>query len=237
MFSKSRPEISSTDVVETLGMNQATAHRFLLTLEKTGAIRSTKRGYYALGEKIVELGQVYEESGAMTILIRPVLEALSRTLRESVMACRLSRTGPICVAVANSSQPISVNISVGTVLPFHTTAQGKLWLAEMEEAKKAKVLEHSIVAANTGKSYTDVKTTQTLSKELAQIRSDGFATNMGDNEPDIAAVSVPVRRSSGQMVLSLSAFGLLRRFDNDLIENAKTELRAAALRIGNKHWP
>ena len=63
--------------VDQLGLNNATAHRFLMTLEAAGALRATKRGYFALGPKIDELGQVSEETGAIGILLQPELEAVS----------------------------------------------------------------------------------------------------------------------------------------------------------------
>jgi len=59
----------------------------------------------------------------------------SRALNESVMASNLARNGPTCVAVTNAKRAISVNITIGTALPFHTSARGKLWLAEMSKGR------------------------------------------------------------------------------------------------------
>ena len=140
----------------------------------------------------------------------------------------LPSNGPTCVAVANSTRAISVNITVGTVLPFPTSAQGKLWLAEMARDARKPYLENAVIA---GSSF-DSAELEKLHKEIDQVAKNGFATNLGDNEPDIAAVSVPVRNADGTMVLSLSAFGLLRRFDSQFAESAKMELSDAAERIG-----
>ncbi len=227
LFSSRQREISTATVVERMGMNTATAHRFLLTLEHAGAVRSTKRGYYALGPKIEELGWIAEETDALAQVLQPEIDALSRELNESVMVCRLTRQGPTCVAVANSTRPISVNITVGTLLPLQSTAQGKLWLAEMSPAERDARLSAQPVAGSPALGIDAVK----LEDELASIRKQGYALNLGDNEPDIAAVSVPIRDAAGKTVLTLSTFGMLSRFDTDFLEQARERLLATADRI------
>lgn len=228
LFSPSQREISAGTVVERMGMNTATAHRFLMTLEHAGAVRSTKRGYYSLGPKIEELGWIAEETDALGQILQPEIDTLSRNLNESVMVCRLTRQGPTCVAVANSSRAISVNISVGTLLPLHATAQGKLWLAEMSPSERSSRLSVQSVVGT----QVPMPEAGKLEEELAEVRKQGYALNLGDNEPDIAAVSVPIRDAAERVVLTLSAFGMLSRFHAGFLDTARDQLLAAAVRIG-----
>jgi len=69
---------------------------------------------------------------------------------------------------------------------------------------------------------------------LEKIRKDGVALNLGDNEPDIAAVSVPIRDKTGRMRLSLSVFGLLSRFSEDFVSRCRPALLSAAGEIGRR---
>ncbi|MEM1298064.1 MAG: IclR family transcriptional regulator [Pseudomonadota bacterium] len=225
LFSEGAPEISTATVVEGLGMNTATAHRFLMSLEECGALISTRRGHFMLGPRVEELGRLAEVSNGWSALVQPKLEALSKDLGESVMACRLSSNGPVCVAVAHSQQTISVNIRLGTLLPLHLSAQGKLWLADMPEASRSRKLKSLPVL---GPIAPDI---EALNAELATIRKQGFALNLGDNEPDIAAVSIPLRDRTERMCLSLSVFGLLSRFDDAFIERCKKTLHLAAAEV------
>ncbi len=227
LLQKNRPEISAAIVAKRLGLNNATAHRFLLTLEAAGALRGTKRGYFALGPRIDELGQVSEETGAIGLLLQPELEALSASLNESVMVSKLARSGPTCVAVSNSTRAISVNITVGTVLPFQSSAQGKLWLAEMDASTRDHYIANAAIA---GKSLSTEERAK-LEAELPKIAQDELATNLGENEPDIAAVCVPIRKRNGEMILTLSVFGLLRRFDKKFVAEAEAKLRSASSEI------
>ena len=228
LFSSERQEITTALVVNQLQINNATAHRLLLTLENAGALRSTQRGVFALGAEIERLGWVAEEANSTGSIIKPELEALSTRLQESVMASRLTRHGPTCIAVANSKRAISVNIKVGALLPLYTSAQGKLWLAEMSEHEKTKRIE---ALSTTGAAIPDQSD---LNRELQKIRTQGFSLNLGDNEPDIAAVSAPLRDADGTMVLSISTFGMLSRFNEDFIKQAVGALRLTADQIGKK---
>ena len=228
LIRRGQPEISAAVVSARLDINNATAHRFLMTLEATGALRNTKRGYFALGPKIDELGHISEETGAMGMLIQAELDALSAGLNESVMASKLARAGPTCVAVSNSARAISVSITVGTVLPFRASAQGKLWLSELSESDRKNYFKHAEIA---GGSLSD-DDLRKLNADIAKATEQGFATNLGENEPDIAAISVPIRDQSGHMILSLSTFGPLGRFNENFFRIAKEKLDLSAKKIG-----
>ncbi|KMW59619.1 Pca regulon regulatory protein PcaR [Candidatus Rhodobacter oscarellae] len=225
LFTHEAHEISTATVTKKLGMNTATAHRFLMTLDRAGAIRSTRRGRFALGPRIEELGQITARRRTLAALVQPTLDALCGELGESIMACRLAQHGPSCIAYANSNRPISLQVREGALLPFHTTAQGYLWLAEMPEDERRERLESASFASLEKPDLAAVET------RIQRVYAQGYATNEGDNEPDLGAVAVPVRNIDGQMVLSMSVFGMLRRFDGAFIDRARAALLDAAASV------
>ena len=229
LFADHRSEIDTAFVSKRLGMNNATAHRNLVTLEHAGALRRVRRGVFALGPELERLGRLADRHNPVAKIIEPELQALSSRLNESVMACRLSRHGPTCIAVANSNRSISVNIEVGTLLPFQRSAQGKLWLAYMTADERSKHLSSLEISDG---STTNIAG---LDDELQHIREQGFAINLGDNEPDIAAVSIPVFNDNGELALTISVFGMLSRYDDDFIGQAKKELAATANKIDREN--
>lgn len=211
LFTPERTDISAAIVASELGMTNATAHRFLLTLEEAGALTSYQRGRFILGGGIAEMGRLAAMANPFAERIQPIIANLARDLNESVMACQLGRKGPTCIAVARSDRPISVNIKIGTVLPIAESAQGKLFLAELNEAERNVWLNGQAPPA-----------------DLKNVRRDGFARNRGENEPDIGAVSVPVRNSAGQIVLTISVFGMLSRFNAEFVSVAIKSLLSAS---------
>ncbi len=224
LFLEGHTQVSVTDVAERTGMNSSTAHRFLLTLERTGALRCIRRGQYVMGPLLEDLSQQAVRANPVLAFVEPEVHRLSRTLNESVMACRQAIDGPACVAVAVGPRPISVNISVGTVLPFHKSAQGKIWLADMPDNQRAQVLDQVSPAIS-------ARRRNALEAELTEISRRQFAVNRGDNEPDIAAVSVPLRDSFGRLLLTVSVFGMMSRFDQRLVSAARRELSGLCDRV------
>lgn len=216
LFSPERRELSAGVVAEQLDMSVQTAHRFLLTLEHAGYAVSPRRGQFTLSQKLEELGKLAFEISPLPALARPEVEALSRDLNESVMACRLGRTGPVCIASAPSRRPIRVTVEIGTVLPFGTTAQGKLFLAAMPPDER--------LARARAERRLDAAAIARLEAEAEGIARAGYATNRGENESEIGAIAVPVRGPGGRTELTLSVFGILSRFDDSLNARALTRL-------------
>ncbi|MES0810489.1 IclR family transcriptional regulator [Roseibium sp. SCPC15] len=231
LFDEDQSELSAVTVAQKLGLNTSTAHRFLLTLEHVGALTSLRRGHFGLGPRLEELGRLAELTNPLPVMVKPVLDAVSKDLNESVMACRLNRLGPVCVSVSESERSISVIVKTGTVLPFQHSAQGRLWLAHMTPETRASYLQDGAVLRAHSQKQIDP---ESFTKDLETVRGKGYALNLGDNEPDIAAVSVPVWNAEGDMILSLSVFGMLSRFDAEFVERAKSRLRAASSEISSK---
>lgn len=231
LIESGRPEISAKTVVNELGLKPATAHRFLATLLRVGALATYRRGSYCIGPRIWELGQIEQLTNPMANVVKPVIDAVSQDLNESVMASRLSRAGPICMAVATPNRPFNINIKVGTILPLHSTAQGKLWLASLSAKERRARLGAYRLVATTENTLHDRKALET---ELELIRSRGYAVNRGENESDIGAVSVPVFDDQGETILSISLFGLVSRFNDAFIAAAVPRLKQAALEVTRK---
>ncbi len=234
LFSPARPELNAQILSEILGMTQATAHRFLVTLEEAGALISYKRGCYSLSRQVEELGDLAFRLNPLASQLQPIIQQTSTELNQSVMACRMTRQGPTCIAVATAGQLISINIKVGTVLPFLTTAQGKLWLAHLPKSKRSETLANIpyLQATPNENSAPD-----DFTQELDKIKTQGFALNSGENEPDIGAISVPVFNSKGHMTLSISVFGILNHFDEIFNHMSLQRLNQSAKIISHNILP
>lgn len=221
LLDETRPELTVEIVARELRLSNATAHRFLTTLEIAGVLTVVRRGAYAPGPRLSRLGRMADKLAPLPANLHPVLDQLRQDLGESVMACRFTPRGPLCVAVSLAQRPISVQIRTGTTLPMMCTAQGRLFLAGMSPRDRVQW------ASTQGESPQALAA---LEPVLTQLRVAGHALNRGDNEPDIAAVSVPIR-VAGRTVLTLSAFGTLSRFDAGFVTRAQGVLKAAAAEL------
>ncbi len=227
LFNEARSELTAEVVARELRLSHATAHRFLATLEAASVLTAVRRGVYAPGPRLARLGRMAEELAPLPASLQATLDRLRQGLEESVMACRYTPRGPLCVAVSQADRPISVNIRTGTTLPMLSTAQGRLFLAGLAPRdRKNWAIGQSVAQAALAE----------VEPLLEGIRAEGHALNRGDNEPDIAAVSVPVV-SQGRTVLTISAFGTLGRFGPEVQERAARQLKEAAAELAQDIGP
>ena len=219
LVTRDRPDLTAAILMADLGMNAATAHRFLTTLEEAGALAPVRRGTYRLSPRLTDLGRLAEETNPLPQQVQPQIEALAAALGESVMLCRPGRRGPVSIAVATAPRPFAMGFRVGTTVSLAQSAQGRLCLADMTPPER----ERALRAAD-----ADPGLLAALTPALDRIRATGLAHNEGTAEPDIGAIAAPVRDRRGQIALTLSVFGPLARFAADFRARAAGPLLATA---------
>ena len=225
LFVDPHAEITAGLVSEKLGLTGVTAHRFLKTLERAGALVPVQKGVYRLGFRLVDLGERATQAAQLGRALQPTLDAITDDMREASMATVFEADTVVCVARAMSGRQLSVDIRVGTRLEAYCTAHGKLWLAHMGEAALARYLD--LVERVRFSPHTIVDRAGLLA-ELERIRRDGQAVNDGEREEGIRAVAVPLTTRGGRMVAGLSVFGPAIRMNDQVMADALRRLQRAA---------
>jgi len=111
------------------------------------------------------------------------------------------------------------------------TAQGKLFLVDMGRKKR---LEFARAEAFRHGTSLDMADFEQMENELQNVANQGFATNFGENEAEVAAIAVPVMDAAGGTPLTLSVFGIRSSFDRELIERAKKYLLDGAATLSRQ---
>lgn len=228
LFQPDGPEITTAIVAEKLGMNTVTAHRFLRTLEVTGALVAVSRGSYQLGFALVDLGERAASQTNLSNVVQPVLEDLAATVQEGAMASLFDGQMAVCIARAVAARPLFVDVRKGSRLEAYCTAHGKLWLAHLSPEQLRRYLDTADLRPMNSTSST---TKERLLQELDEIRAQKFSFNRGEREAEISAVAVPVLSRSGKMICGLSIFGPTGRLTEDVLRGHVLSMRQAAHRI------
>lgn len=225
LLGRGRARISAADLVRELGMNGITAHRFLKTLEAEGALVQVEKGSFRLGYMLVDLGDRALEQDRLGQLLHPLLEDITRDLKEASMATIYQTGMVVCVSRAMPQRSLSVDIRVGDRLEAYCTAHGKMWLAHISAREREKYLSSQKLSPMTDRTITN---RPELEAEIDQARERGFAYNMGEREDGITAIAVPVLTGTGRMVAGLSVFGPTSRIDRSTLDGAIARLKSAA---------
>lgn len=126
-FDGDAPVQTLSDVARRTGLTRAATRRFLLTLAELGYVRADGR-QFRLTPKVLELGFAYLSALTLPEVAGPHLEALSAEVHESVSMTVLDGVDVVHVAGVATSRVMSAAMAIGTRLPAHATASGRVLL-------------------------------------------------------------------------------------------------------------
>jgi IclR family pca regulon transcriptional regulator len=187
------------EVAAKTGLTRAATRRFLLTLAKLGYV-GTDRKCFWLRSSILELGYSYLSSQPWWQLAQPLLENTARATQETCNIAILNGTEIIYVARVVAQRIISTNLSVGSRLPAHVSALGRVLLAGLPNGALKEALKQTRMAKLTSHTIDDRRK---LHATIEQVRRDGFAIVDQELELGLLALAVPIKAPSGNVLAAL----------------------------------
>lgn len=175
-----------SDLSRQLAMPKSSVHRLLSSLSSRALIEQDDDGRYKPGVGLVALGLGVIEREPIVMAARPVLEAESRELGETlfVVAARAGRL--LVLDKVEGTGMLRAAPSVGSTLPVHATAAGKLYLAHAPGLVE--------VPADSLPTFTErtSNTARKLAREVAAARRNGYAVNREEWVPGLCVAGAPI---------------------------------------------
>ncbi|GAA5514991.1 HTH-type transcriptional regulator XynR [Deinococcus carri] len=228
LYTMERPEWGVTEVARTLGMPTSSAHVLLASLAHMGLLHRTLAGRYRLGFKLLALTQVLLANTPWREVAQEEMGRLAQAFGETLHLTAFDGGQIVPVAGLQGRLPGSVRLlGVGTVLPAHTSASGKLLLAH----RPREVVEAVLAAA--GDVSGTVQVWDTLAEELEQIRSDGYAREASEHHPAVCSLAAPVRNHNGEVIAAMEFSLPLDRY-SDRQEQVRDALMQACAAISSR---
>jgi IclR family transcriptional regulator, pca regulon regulatory protein len=215
-FDELHPVLGISEVAERANLARPTAHRFLLTLEELGYVRSTPAGYM-LTPKIVDLGMAYISSTNIFKLAQPRMEKLARELDQTCSLTQLDGSDVVYVARVTVPKIIRLAVTVGGRLPAFGTAMGDVLLADLDDEQIEEV-----VATPSLSTFVPAQqcTREQLLKQIDFARQNGYSISDERLSYGIRAIAVPIRTHEGKVHSSL---GMATHADSATVEQLKTK--------------
>jgi DNA-binding IclR family transcriptional regulator len=227
---RDRPAISVSEVSEDLSVAPSTAHRLLAMLVHHGFVRQDPATRaYAAGPVLAEIGFAALRDSDIRPKARPFIEELVREVGETVHLVMLNGTQVLFTDCAEGTRALRAGSRVGTRLPAHCTAGGKVLLAELPDGQIRELFRDEELEQLTPRS---VATVTGLLTRLDETRRHGYALNDGESEEELRAVAVAIRDPAGRVraAITLSAPGY--RLPPDQVPGVVAAMRRTADRIG-----
>ncbi len=176
--------VGVSQLARELGVPKASAHRLLRTLTRRGLVEQDSQGQYAPGAGLIALGLAVLERDPVVAIARPILEEEAARLGETVFLTGLRGASMMVLDKAEGDGFLRAAPQLGSIVPLHATAVGKLALAHAREL--ATPAERR---AFTRQTRTDQAS---LANELEQARRSGYAVNRDEWIDGLSVVAAPV---------------------------------------------
>lgn len=182
------------------GLSRASARRCLRTLERSGYVVSDGK-HFAVGARVLRLGHAYVSTSRLVTLIQPLIEASSERLGESMSVAVLDRHEVLVVARSFVRRSLAAGLPVGSRLPLHCSANGRVLLSRFGEAAARRILKEVPRAKMTVRTRTEI---DEIMAQIAFARTRGYAINDQEVEIGVRTLAVPIIDSAGVIVASVS---------------------------------
>jgi len=212
-ISVSRSPSSIADLARSVGLAPSTIHRILQTLVAHGYVvqyPATRR--YGVGRAVAEIGRSMLLRHEVAEHAQPHLEALVSATGETAHLAVLYGTAAIYLSQVESPSIVRIFTPLGTPVPLHASAAGKVFLADFQPAMVGDVVGHAGLPPFTLATMTNPAS---LERDLARVRSRGYALDDEERDPGVRCLAAPVRATSGLVVAALGVTGPSSRITDD----------------------
>lgn len=180
--------LTLAEVARRAGLNRAVARRVLLTLADVGYVLSRGRDF-SLRPRVLELGEAYRASLRLPSQALPEMRRLSRATGQSISLGVLDGVEVVYVQRVAGARIVDAVLNVGTRLPVHATAIGRVLLAALPPEEAADLLGPGPYEALTPRTVTDPAR---LREILDDVRARGYARSDEEYELGLTTLAAPV---------------------------------------------
>lgn len=217
------------DIANALNLPKATASRLCANLEAQHWLVRHEDRSFSPGPRLMRLALSALQSDLRQALRHQVLADLVKLLDETCNFTVLDGTQVRYLDRVETHWPLRMQLEVGSRVPLHATASGKLFLAYMTPTRRAAVLQHLTLNACTPHTITQLPQ---LERECAQIQAQGFSCDREEFMLGMIAVAVPVLDAEGTCRAGLAVHAPAARMSLAQAQAALPQLRDTAVALG-----
>lgn len=192
-----RAPMSLSQVAQAAGMQPSRAHRYLVSLGRTGLVsQSPTSGLYDLGPALRRLGvealRRTDEVGTVSARLPGLRDRTGHSVNLAVWGDR----GPVVVRWDYGSYPLPITVRVGATLPLLTSSVGIVCLTHLP-----KVVTDPVVKAELAAAPDSAAARERMVAAVGAARECGYAITSGGIIPGVTSLAAPVVNASGTLPL------------------------------------
>jgi DNA-binding IclR family transcriptional regulator len=197
--------ISPAEIGRRIGLPKQTIHRLCNTLVKEGfLVHDPAWKGLRPGQRGRNMASSVLSNSRDHMARHQVLMGLSRAVGETVNFVMPEDDGMSYRDRVETDWALRIQLPIGTHVPFHCTASGKVFLASLPKKAREKMLLGLELPPLTPHSITEKKQLET---ELDKISKQGYALDEGEFMEGMTAIAVPVLDPTNRFHAALAVHG------------------------------
>ena len=217
------------ELAALLGLPKATAHRICTQLLASGYLaRDVDERSFNVGPALRQLAFDALNHGVVRGLRHAVLSELVEQVGETCNFTTLDGTEVLYLDRVEAQWPLRLTLDVGSHVPLHCTASGKLFLAQMAPDVRDAVIANLPLTRMTRNTIVSAKA---LRAECERIAEQGYSCDREEYIAGLIAVAVPVRAEQGTGRAAIAVHAPVARLTLDGAVERLPALQAAAKRM------
>lgn len=218
--------MTPTAANEVLGLPKPTVHRLFHRLEQEGFLQRDIDGRsYSAGQRLRKLSVNVLSSSRLRTVRLAVLNALTEDVGETCNVAMPDRDGMVYLDRVETKWPLRIQLPVGTTVPFHCTASGKMYLSTLPPRMLGKYLSSAALEPQTSRTLTDP---DALHRAIEEVRKRDYSTDDEEFMEGMVAVAVPIWDDQQRLMSTLSIHAPTQRVSIGDLEAHLDRLRSAA---------
>ena len=215
-----------TELAAAMHCSKTAAYNLITTLELRGLVRKDGDSRYALGWRLLELGEAVRVSSTFGEAAKARVAGLAELAGETAVMAVLDNGTAFCVEMAESRRSVSISFSPGHREPIAINAAGKVLLAFSPPGRRRRHVDEHDPDGSLG-----------LASELERIRLVGHATVGTGTELGLVSIAAPVFDYTREAVAGLAIVGPATRFTPariaELVQILRTEAEGISRSLGS----
>lgn len=221
--------VTPTEINNKLGLPKPTIHRLFATLEAEGFLQRDLDGRsYSPGGRLRRMSVQVLSSLRIRAARLAVLNALAVEVGETCNIATPDRDAMIYLDRVETKWPLRIQLPIGTSVPLHCTASGKMYLSSLQPSHLTQYLNAAPLETRTDQTMT---TPEALAVEMAQIKKQGYATDNAEFMDDMIAIAVPILDGHNRLISTLSIHAPSQRITLEQMHTHLPLMHATAAKL------
>ncbi len=201
--------MNPTEIGAEIGLPKPTVHRLCATLEAEGFLqREPHDGRLRPAGRAKRLAAGLQVAARLDLARHLVLKSVAERIGETCNLVGVGVAGMVYLDRVDTLWPLRYQLPIGTEVPFHCTASGKMFLSTLSGRDLDAVLASVELTREGPNCATD---DGELRVRLGQVREAGHSVDDQEFMAGMIAYAVPVRDPAGRFIAALAFHAPMQR--------------------------